>query len=91
MGLGLLFIEASRSYSDTPHSVGLFWVRDRTLAETSILTTQNTHKRQTDMLPEGFEHAVTESERSQTDALDRVFSSIVCIQYSSNENSDQVN
>jgi hypothetical protein len=35
VGQGLLIIEASRSHSDTPHSVGLLWTRDRLNAETS--------------------------------------------------------
>ena len=33
---GLLTIEASRSHSDTPHSVGLPWMSDQPVAETSI-------------------------------------------------------
>jgi hypothetical protein len=32
---GLLIIEASRSYSDTPYSVGLLWTGDQPDAETS--------------------------------------------------------
>jgi hypothetical protein len=28
VGQGLLIIEASRSHSDTPHSVGLLWTND---------------------------------------------------------------
>jgi hypothetical protein len=32
---GLLIIEASRSHSDTPHSVGLLWTRDQPDAGTS--------------------------------------------------------
>jgi len=32
---GLLIIEDSRSHSDTPHSVGLFWMSDQPVAETS--------------------------------------------------------
>jgi len=39
-GQGLLIIEASRSHSDTPHSVGLLWTSDQPHAETS--TWQNT-------------------------------------------------
>jgi hypothetical protein len=35
MSLGLLTVEVSRSHSDTPHSVGLFWTSDRPVAETS--------------------------------------------------------
>jgi hypothetical protein len=34
-GLGRLIIEASRSHSDTPHSVGLLWTSDQPDAETS--------------------------------------------------------
>jgi len=30
-------IEASQSYSDTPHSVGLLWTSDQPVAETSTL------------------------------------------------------
>ena len=32
---GLLIIEASRSHSDTPQSVGLLWTSDQPDAETS--------------------------------------------------------
>jgi hypothetical protein len=35
VGQGLLIIEASRSHSDTPHSVGLLWTSNRPDAETS--------------------------------------------------------
>jgi len=35
VGQGLLIIDASRSHSDTPHSVGLLWTSDRPDAETS--------------------------------------------------------
>ena len=39
--LGFLIIKASRSHSDTPHSVGIFWTSDRSVGETctSQLTT----------------------------------------------------
>jgi hypothetical protein len=33
-GLGLLIVEASRSHSDTPHSVGLLWTSDQPVAMT---------------------------------------------------------
>jgi hypothetical protein len=39
VGQGLLIIGASRSYSDTPHLVGLLWTSDQPDAETS--TSQN--------------------------------------------------
>jgi len=32
---GLLIVDESRSYSDTPHSVGLLWTSDQPDAETS--------------------------------------------------------
>ena len=35
MGQGLLIIEASRSHSDTPHSVGFLWTSDQPVADTS--------------------------------------------------------
>jgi len=36
VGQGLLIVEALRSHSDTPHSVGLLWTSDHQLdAETS--------------------------------------------------------
>ena len=35
VGQGLLIVEASRSHSDTPHSVGLLWTGDQPYAETS--------------------------------------------------------
>jgi len=31
---GLLIVEALRSHSDTPHSVGLLWASDQPVAET---------------------------------------------------------
>jgi hypothetical protein len=39
VGQGLLIIEASRSHSDTPHSVGLLWTSDQPDAEASTYTT----------------------------------------------------
>ena len=48
MGLGLLTVGVSRSYSDThTHSVGLLWKRDRPFQRILIYNTQ--HKRQTSM------------------------------------------
>jgi len=35
VGQSLLNVEASRSHSDAPHSVGLLWTSDQTDAETS--------------------------------------------------------
>jgi hypothetical protein len=61
---------ASRSYSDTSHSVGLRWTSGRPL-QRPILTTHNHHKRRTSMTPTGFEPKILTSERPQTQALDR--------------------
>jgi len=35
VGQGLLIFEGSRSQSDTPHSVGLLWMSDQSVTETS--------------------------------------------------------
>jgi hypothetical protein len=35
-GLGRLVLEVSRSHSDTPHSVGLLWTSDQSVAETCL-------------------------------------------------------
>jgi hypothetical protein len=37
VGNGLLLVEASRSHSHTPHSVGILWTSDHRVAETSTL------------------------------------------------------
>ena len=61
-GHGLLIIEASRSHSDTPHSVGLLWTSAQTEAETS--TWQDTAlSRDKSLWPAVFEPAVPASER----------------------------
>ena len=65
VGHGLLIIEASRSHSDTPHSVGILWTGDQPGVEASTCTPHNT---QTSMPLAGFESA---SERPQTHVLDR--------------------
>jgi hypothetical protein len=69
---GLLIIEASRSHSDTPHSVGLLWTREKPDAETAYYT----HKRQIFMTPAEFEPAIPASERPKTHALDRAATGI---------------
>jgi len=52
VGQGLLIIEASRSHSDTPHSVGLVWTKDQPIAEnstwqhTTLTTDRNLFPRQ---------------------------------------------
>ena len=62
VGQGLLIIKASRSHSDTPHSVGLLWTSYRADAETSTCK----HNRQIPMPLAGFEPAIPASERSPT-------------------------
>jgi hypothetical protein len=66
---GVLFVEASRSHLDTPHSVGLLWVSDQSVAETSACKT-HTHMRQIFLVPPEFEPAIPASEWPQTHALD---------------------
>ena len=63
--------DVSRSYSDTPQSVGFVWKRNKPVAGTFICTTHNTHNKQTSMPLAGFEPAIPSSELSQTHALDR--------------------
>ena len=46
VGQGHLNVEASRSHSDTPHSVGLLWTSDRPVTETSDITQ---HTQQSDI------------------------------------------
>jgi len=74
MGLDLL-TEIFRSYSDTPHSAGLFRTSDRPLADL-YLTTHDTLKRQTSMLSAGFEPEIPARERPQTHGLDRAATGI---------------
>jgi hypothetical protein len=80
--VGLLIIKASRSHSDTPHIVGLLWMSDQNIAETSISTTYNIFNRQTSISPVGFVLAVSTSERPQTHTLDRAASETVVKQFS---------
>jgi len=70
VGQGLLVIEASRSHSGTPHSVGLPRTCDQPDTETSYLAIHNIYKRQTFMSLGGFELTIPASERRQTHALD---------------------
>jgi hypothetical protein len=79
VGQGLI-IEASQSHSDTLGRTPLdeWSARRRDL----YLTTHNTHKWQTSMLPAGFEPAIPEIERPQTHALDRaancIYNTYIC-------------
>jgi len=47
VGQDLLTVEASRSHSDTPQSVGLLWTNDQLVAETS--TWEHQHSQETDL------------------------------------------
>jgi hypothetical protein len=68
VGQGLLTIEASRSHSDTPHSVRIHWKTDRPDAETS--TGQHTSVTWDNHALEWFEPKIPASERPQTHAVD---------------------
>jgi hypothetical protein len=71
--LGLCFLcEVPRSHSDTPHLVGLLWTNDQPRCRDLYLTTHSTHKRQTSMLPERFEHEIPESDLPQIHSSDRL-------------------
>jgi hypothetical protein len=50
VGQGLLIVEASRSHSDTPHSLGLLWTSDLPVAHTSTWQ-HTTLKRDRDPCP----------------------------------------
>jgi len=65
---GLVIVEASRSHSDTPHSVGLLWTSDQP-SQRPLLTTHATHNRQTSMPAAVFELAIPAGERPQIYAL----------------------
>jgi hypothetical protein len=67
---GLLIVEASRSHSGTPHSVGLPWTSDQPHAETSLCLSQHTIHKKISMPPVGFEPRIPASERPLTNALD---------------------
>jgi len=70
-GQGRLIVEVSRSFSDTPHTVGLLWTRDRPRP----LSDNTQHSQQTDfILPARFEPAVPPSERPQSCALNSAVS-----------------
>ena len=68
MGQDILFIEATRSHSDTPHSVGIPCTNDQPDAETS--TWQHTATIRDIHAQTGFEPAIPASKRPQTHALD---------------------
>jgi len=61
-----LIVEASRSHSGTPRSIGLLWTIDQSVSRDVYLTTRNTHKRLSPMPLAGFEPTIPVSERPQT-------------------------
>jgi hypothetical protein len=71
-----LIIEASRSHSDTPHSVELLWTSDQARRRDLCVTTHNTYKRQTSMVPAGSEPAMPARELPPTHAIERAASRI---------------
>ena len=73
-GQGLLIIKASRSHSDTPHSVGLPWTCDRPLADPS--TQQPTTLFNIHPCLRRDSNSPAQQERRQTQSLDRVATGI---------------
>jgi len=68
-GYGLLILEVSRSHTTTRYSR-----QDssgRVISSSQRPLPDNTHNRQTSMLPVGFERTISAGERPQTYALDR--------------------
>lgn len=64
---------------DTPHSVGLFWMRDWLVAKTSTWErTTFTRDRQPAMPTDGLETAIVASTQPQTHALDSAATGIGC-------------
>ena len=61
-GLGLLY-EVPRSHSDTPHSIGLFWTRDRPLP----LPDNTQHSQETDIHAPGRIRTRNPSKRAAVD------------------------
>jgi len=70
VGQGFLIIEALRSHSDTPHSVGLLWTSDQPVSETSTWQHTTPHKTQTSIFPAWFEPTISAGERLQTHGVD---------------------
>jgi hypothetical protein len=75
VGQGPLIIEASRSHSDTPHSVGMLWKGNHPDAETSTWQ-HTTLTRDTSMAMEGLEPAFPASDPRKTHDLDRAVTGI---------------
>ena len=67
--LHLMALNDTRTHTHT-HSIELLWTRDRSVAETSYLTTNNIRKSQTAVPLAGFEPTIPARERPHTHALD---------------------
>ena len=77
LGQDLLIIEASRSLSDIPQLMELFWRNDQPVAQRPIPdNTQHSQQTDTSVTLEEFEPAIPASEQQQTHALDRTASGI---------------
>jgi hypothetical protein len=64
VGLGILTVEASRSHSDIPRSVGLLWTSDQPVAETSDNTQ---HSQETNIHAPGGIRTHNPSQRAAAD------------------------
>jgi hypothetical protein len=67
---GLLILEVSKSHSDVPKSVGIFWKSYQLVAKTSTLQRTTLITDWYPCLRRGFETTVSAGERPQTYALD---------------------
>jgi hypothetical protein len=76
VGQGLLIIEASRSHSDTSHSVGLPWTTEQAVVETSTWQHTTINKRHISIPPVGFEPTIPASDRPHTHTIDRAATGI---------------
>jgi len=70
VGQGYLNIEASRSHSDTPHSIGHLWTSDQPNADASTWQHTTLTQETASMRPTGFEITIPTSERPKSKALD---------------------
>ena len=74
----LLFIEVSRSHSDTPHSPGLLWTNGQPETKTSAWQHTILREDRHPWSPAGFETAIPSGGRPQTHALGRAATGIGC-------------
>jgi len=65
VGQDLLIVEASRTHTDTPHTVGLLWTGDQ-----PELTTYNMQKREIFMTLAGLESAIPITKRPKAHTSD---------------------